>query len=188
MYTVAAFPPTTSPYSRPSPTARTRCRQAIRSVASLTTSLSPTQVTSLGPIFAFILWVAARSLVILWTSGHEATYGSQPPRDLDSLLDALRRSAESWPCAQRHVDIVQLILDTKNSPGGPTGLDVFSDTRNTAYGLQSRLGALAGLRSVVEALPRLDDFLAGDFLEGLDTHGGHFGLGGFEPEFGGDWL
>lgn len=188
MYTVAAFPSTTSPYFRPSSSARTRCRQAIRSVAGLVASLERHQIPQLGPMFAFIVWVAARSLVIIWTSGHEATYGSAPPGDLDALLGALRRSAERWPCAQRHVEMIQLILDTKNNPGGATGLDVFSDTRNTAYGLQSRLGALAGLRTVVDVLPHSDDFLDGAFPEILDLNGSHFGLGGLEPEFGGDWL
>ncbi|KAJ3544871.1 hypothetical protein NM208_g2801 [Fusarium decemcellulare] len=167
MYTVAAFPSTASPYLRPSSSARGRCRQAVRSVACLAASLEPLQVTQLGPMFAFIVWVAARSLVIIWTSGYETTYGSMPPSDLDSLLAALRHSA--------------------NNPGGPTGLDIFNDTRRTAYGLQSRLGTLAGLRGAVDMFSNSDDFLDG-FAELIDLPASQPGFGSFEPGLDGDWL
>ncbi|KAM0258907.1 hypothetical protein ACHAQJ_003563 [Trichoderma viride] len=143
MYTVAAFPSTSSPYLRPSPSARARCRQAVRDIASLASSVQPHELDQLGPMFAFVIWVAARSLIILWTTGYENTYGTMPT-DLEPLLGSLRQLSLSWPCSQRYVNLIQLILDTKNNPGGPTGLEIFNDTKRTAYGLQNRLGTLAG--------------------------------------------
>jgi hypothetical protein len=66
------------------------------------------------------------------------------PTDLEPLLSSLRQLSTSWPCSQRYASLIQLILDTKNNPGGPTGLEIFNDTKRTAYGLQNRLGTLAG--------------------------------------------
>ncbi|KAL1896322.1 hypothetical protein Sste5346_004706 [Sporothrix stenoceras] len=154
MYTVASFPATASPYMRPSTSARAQLRQAVDQVAGLATGLQPEQVGQLGPLFAFVIWVAARSLIILWTTGNTAEGGVTdntttpftPPTHLTTLLAVLHQSAHYWPCAQCYVDILQLILDTKNNPGGPTGLAIFNDTRRTAYGLRRRLGSLASLR------------------------------------------
>ena len=179
MYTVAAFPSTTSPYLRPSSSARARCRQAVRDVASLTNSLQSHELNHLGPMFAFVIWVAARSLIILWITGYEDTYGTVPA-DLEPLLGGLRQLSMQWPCAQRYTDLIQLILDTKNNPGGPTGLDIFNDTRRTAYGLQSSLGTLARHQVI--------DF---DFLDLPILEGGDFNMswpGAFGPEFDGEWL
>ncbi|KAL6812035.1 fungal-specific transcription factor domain-containing protein [Trichoderma sp. SZMC 28015] len=153
MYTVAAFPSTSSPYLRPSPSARARCRQAVRDIASLASSVPLQKLEQLGPLFAFVVWVAARSLIILWTTGHENTYGSMPT-DLEPLLSSLRQLSIPWPCSQRYINLIQLILDTKNNPGGPTGLEIFNDTRRTAYGLQNRLSTLAD--------PQVPEF---DFLD-----------------------
>lgn len=135
-------------------------------------------------MFAFVIWVAARSLIILWTTGYENTYGSMPS-DLESLLHALRQMAIWWPCAQRHVDLIQLIIDTKNSPGGPTGLEIFNDTRRTAYGLQNLLGTLAGRRAK-EKYPRLFDFLDMPILDGGDLTSSW--LTNFGSEIDGEWL
>lgn len=181
MYTVASSPSTKSPYLRPSPSAPARCRQAIRDVASLTTCVPIHELNKLGPIFAFVVWVAARSLVILWTKGYENTYGSMPA-DLEPLLNALRQLSIWWPCAQRYNDIIQLILDTKNNPGGPTGLDIFSDTRRTVYGLQSRLGNLAG-RRVAEVYSHSLDFLDMDLDEFTSPY-----IGAFGPDLDAEWL
>lgn len=175
MYTVAMLPSTSSPYLRPSASARGHCRKAIRHVASLTQSVQAHEVSPLGPMFAFSVWVAARSLIILWTTGYETTNGEMPA-DLEALLCALHRSAVHWSCAQRYVDIIQLILDTRNDPGGPTGLDIFNDTRRTSYGLQNSLGTLAGFRAM-QAFTELDDFLDAPFLEAE-----------YRADFDGEWL
>jgi hypothetical protein len=180
MYTVAASPSTNSPYLQPSSSAPARCRQAIRDVASLASPLQPYQLNQLGPVFAFVIWVAARGLVILWTKGYETTYSSVPT-DLEPLMNALRQLAIRWPCAQRYIDIIQVILDSKNYPGGPTGLDIFNDTGRTVYALQNRLGTLAGHRTTeMHSYP----------LDFLDVSINEFnspwvGLG---SEMGSEWL
>ena len=181
MYTVAAFPSTTSPYLRPSPSARVLCRRAVGEVAALVSSLHTTDLDRLGPMFAFTVWATARSLVILWTTGYETTgYGATTPADLDPLLNCLRHMASTWPSAQRYADLIQLILDTKDNPGGPTGLEIFNDTRRTAYGLQHRLGTLAGCH-----VPDFD-FLDIPLLDAADL-GAPWGLSfGLEGES--DWL
>lgn len=181
MYTVAASPSTKSLYLRPSSSAPARCRQAVRDVAALTISLQPHELDQLGPIFAFVVWVAARSLVILWTKGYESAYGSMPA-DLEPLLGALRQLSIRWPCAQRYNEIIQLILDTQNSPGGPTSLEIFSDTRRTVYGLQNRLGTLAGHR-ITEMYSHSLDFLNMD-LDDLNFPW----TGNFGPEMDSEWL
>lgn len=184
MYTVAAFPATTSAYLKPSSSARGRCRQAVRSVATLASSVQQTDFQRLGPMFAFTVWVAARSLVILWTTGYENTYGAIPP-DLDALLMTLRQMSVWWKCAQRYVDMIQLILNTRNDPGGPTGLQIFNDTRRTAYGLQQSLGSLTG-HQAMNANPHSFDFLD---MPILDTDGfSPSMLMGFGAGVDGEWL
>ncbi|RFU28718.1 hypothetical protein B7463_g7621, partial [Scytalidium lignicola] len=181
MYTVAASPSTKSLYLRPSSSAPARCRQAVRDVAYLTICLQPHELDQLGPTFAFVVWVAARSLVILWTKGYESTYGSIPA-DLEPLLSALRQLSLRWPCAQRYNDIIQLILDTKNNPGGPTGLEIFNDTRRTVYGLQNHLGLLAGHR-IPEMYSHSLDFLDMDLDDLTSPWTGTFG-----SEMDSEWL
>ncbi|KAK5039178.1 hypothetical protein LTR13_003434 [Exophiala sideris] len=184
MYTVAAFPSTTSNYLRPSSSARGRCRQSIRAVVSLARSLQPQELDQLNPMFAFVVWVAARSLIILWTTGYETTYESVPA-DLEPLLNILRQMAIRWPCAQRYTDIIQLILDTKNNPDGPTGMDIFNDTRRTSYGLQSLLGTLIPPRTQ-EAFPNSFDFLDMALPDFSDFNTSRLDFFGAEND--GDWL
>jgi hypothetical protein len=184
MYTVAAFPSTTSNYLRPSSSARSRCRQSIKVVVALASSLQPQELDRLNPMFAFVVWVASRSLIILWTTGYETNHESTPA-DLEPLLHVLRQMAARWPCAQRYADIIQLILDTKNNPEGPTGIDVFNDTRRTSYGLQSLLGTLIVSRTQ-EAFHNAFDFL--DLTLPDQTDFGTSRMGIFGPEHDGDWL
>jgi hypothetical protein len=135
-------------------------------------------------MFAFVVWVAARSLIILWTTGYENTYGSMPA-DLEPLLSSLRQQAIRWPSAQRYDDLIKLILETKNSPGGPTGLEIFNDTRQTSYGLQNRLGKLA-VHRVVELYPQSLDFLDMPLLDAAEFAAP--GIGMFASANDGEWL
>ncbi|CAK7205976.1 hypothetical protein SEUCBS139899_008759 [Sporothrix eucalyptigena] len=209
IYMVAAFFTTTSPHMRPSPAARVQLRQTVGTVAGLASGLTAEQVGQLGPMFAFILWVAARCLIIMWTTGHTETTSSATaaPADLTSLLAALHQSALVWPCAACYAEIIQLILDTKNNPGGPTGLDIFNDTRRTVYGLRSRLGTLARHRFAFstrdnnrdnrELFTSTDDFFDGVFAGLIDMPpaamtpqqmGFGFGFVNPSPDFDRDWL
>jgi hypothetical protein len=141
----------------------------------------------MNPMFAFVAWVASRSLIILWTTGYETGYDSIPP-DLEPLLNVLRHMAVRWPCAQRYADIIQLILDTKNNPDGPTGIEIFNDTRRTSYGLQSVLSALIGSRAQDTFLESLDflDLTMPDFGDFGTARTGSAMFGNELND--GDWL
>lgn len=191
MHTIAAFPSTTSPYFRPYPSSCGRCRQSIMSVESLATRLEAHELEQMGPIFAFIVWCAARSLIILWTAGYENTYGSTPA-GLISLLGVLRQISTWWQCARRYADTIQFILDTKNKPDGTAGLKIFNDTRRTVYGLHNRLGTLVAAHNAAIELGSLCDFLdvpvpeEGGFSIFPLTIGNE--LGALDAEFDGEWM
>lgn len=159
IYTIASFPPARTPELVPSGSAKRHCREAVRRVIALVSPLNPQNLQKLGPEFAFVLWVAARSLVILWTSGYESPQQSVPA-ELDLLLSTLRQMSTYWPCAGRYVEILQLAMDSRNVPGGNTILQIFNDTRRTSYGLLHRLGPHVGV-----ADPNMSDFLDMAFLE-----------------------
>ena len=161
MHSIAAFPSTTSPHFRASPSAPGRCRQAVRSITTLCSDLTDSELDRLGPTFVFIVWVASRNLIILWTAGHETGYGSIPS-DLVTLLAVLRKTSTRWDCARSYAELIQFILDTKDRSSGAPGLSVFVDTKRTAYGIQNLLGSLAAENST----PRLDPLF--DWL-GLST-------------------
>lgn len=163
MYTVAAFPSTTSPHVRASSSARLRCREAVAEVANLARGLQPSQLDHLGPHFAFVLWVSARSLIIIWTTGFDTNMDSTT-RDLGALLSGLLRLSERWPSAGRYHDLIKLIQDTKDGPDRAAGLDIFNDTRRTAHGLEKALGELSRRRNA-EVLPSSLDFLDMPFLD-----------------------
>ncbi|KAJ5611885.1 hypothetical protein N7528_008990 [Penicillium herquei] len=185
LYTVAAFPSTTSPYLKSSTAARSSCRQIIGDLASLATSVPSHALDQLGPMFAFALWIASRSLLILWTTGYEKSYGPMPA-DLGILLSSLQRLALRWPCAQRYSDLIQLILDTKDTANGPSILDIFNDTKRTAHGLQERLAPIS-LNMFTDLNLTSFDFLEGS---GFDT-GDPFTPLNMVPlgiELGDDWL
>jgi|SRR5688572_5908552 hypothetical protein len=185
MYVVAAFPSTASPYLRPLSSSHYRCRQAVHSIASLAASLEPGQIHRLGPTFGFAVWLAARGLIILWTMGYETTYSSTP-KDLEPLLHALKESAIYWPWAQRHSDVIQLILDTKDSPSGPVGLELFNDTRRTSYTLQKRLAKLSSKTGTL--FPISDGLLDLGFSDLNSLSISQCGFGGISSEFGQEWM
>lgn len=186
MYTVAAFPQPRYAEMLPSDSAKTQCRNAVRRVATLCSPLSSTQLRSLGPVFAFIVWVAARSLMILWTTGHEGNLQTKPP-DLESLLNVLRQMAPTWPCAGRYVNIIEIVLDSWQSEGGGRNLQIFNDTRRTSYGLLLHLGQSVEFQN----LPNMDlsEFFDIGFLE--EGNPASFAAPFAEPfdvGFTSDWL
>ena len=136
-------------------------------------------------MFAFVIWVASRSLLILWTTGYEKSYESVPA-ELETFIATLRSLAVRWPCAQRYSDIIQLVLDNKNNAGGAPILDIFNDTRRTAYGLQDRLGPMSS-HLFTEYLPPSFDFLDVSGLN-VDTIAGPWNVGDFPCELNDEWL
>jgi hypothetical protein len=139
-------------------------------MTSLTRPLQANDLGRLGPVFAFVLWVAARSLVIMWATGSTNVHAPSDD-DMKTLMSALQLSALRWPCAKRFFDLLQLALDNEGSPGGPQNLDIFIDTRRTAYGLEKRLGGLAS-RQLPDLFAQPWDFLDLPFPEdgNLATH------------------
>lgn len=135
-------------------------------------------------MFAFIVWVAARSLTLLWTTGCEDNTGPMPI-DLESLLSTLQQLVIYWPSAQRYSDLIELILDAKNGGNSNEGLAIFNDTGHTSYGLQIRLGKLVA-RRVLETLSQTHDFLEIPILEAGGFTSPGMGFFGLQEE--GEWL
>jgi hypothetical protein len=162
MYTVAAFPQPRYAEMLPSDSAKSHCRAAVRRVSLLAGGLTPSQLNSSGPMLAFIAWVAARSLIILWTTGHEGSKQTRPP-DLEVLLNVLQQMAPIWPCAGRYVEIIQVALESWQTAGDGSHLQIFNDTRRTSYGLLLHLGQSTKSHS----LPDMDlsEFFDMGFLE-----------------------
>ena len=182
MYTVAAFPQPRYVNMLPSESAKARCREAVRNIAALCQPLAVSETNSLGPMFAFIVWVAARSLVILWTTGHEGAYETKPA-DLELLMNVLHQMTPIWPGAGHYLDIIQHTLDSWQTTGGSTVLQIFNDTRRTSYGLMLQLGQSARARKLADL--DLNEFFDMGFLEegnpGKSTDAYGFG-------FTSDWL
>jgi hypothetical protein len=182
MYTVAAFPQPRYADMLPSDSAKRHCRNAARRVASLCSPLTAAHLNSLGPVFAFIAWVAARSLIILWTTGYEGSQQTMPA-DLEMLLNVMRQMTPTWPCAGRYVDIIQVVLDSWQVDGNNSTLQIFNDTRRTSYGLLLRLGPAA--KSQILPDMGLSEFFDVGFLE--EGNPAPF-AGTFDFGYTSDWL
>lgn len=79
------------------------------------------------------------------------------PDDLESLTSALRTMSTTWPCAGQYLEILKLIIDTREDINGDEYLRTFSDTRRTSYGLQALLGPSA-LRRQADGMEMFEFF------------------------------
>jgi hypothetical protein len=99
-----------------------------------------------------------------------------------------------WQCAQQYVDTIQFVLDTKNKPNGPAGLDIFNDTKRTAFGVRQRLGNLIAAHKDTHQLGPLFEFLGMPMLEDggfsgfQPTMGDDFGFGSLMPDVDSEWM
>jgi hypothetical protein len=187
MYTVAAFPSTKSPHLTASTFARHRCREASSSLARLAGTLQSDQLERLGPLFAFTLWVASRSLVIMRSTGLETAVG-HIGNDLDTFMNALEQLSLRWPCARRYHDLVKMMSDAEGSVddiGSSASPEVndFIDTRKTTYGLEMRLSMLKQ-RQILEAANQPFDFLDMPF----DLANDGWMNTSLDFDTGGEWL
>ncbi|CAG9991118.1 unnamed protein product [Clonostachys byssicola] len=139
LQSVAAFPPKTYSHFSASSLAPSRCEREIQSMCRLCESLQPSQYSSLGPLLVFAVWVAARNMVTLWTSGWEERTSAVPP-ELTTLRETLCTLAEYWPCAQRFTAMIDLAVDAANQANELSTLAIFNDVSKTAFGLQNVLG------------------------------------------------
>jgi hypothetical protein len=87
---------------------------------------------------------------------------------IEPLLHGLKHLGRLWPCAARYSELIQLVLDSQDSPGGPSYLQIFNDTKRTAYGLEKCLGTMARRRST-DIQPNPLDFLDIPFLDAGDS-------------------
>lgn len=158
MHSIVAFPPSEFRSLGSSSVAAARCRQAVESLTAIFQPLSDLQLDKLGPICAFLVWIASRNLIILWTASRETAQDTLPA-DLSTLLNVLRQMSKRWQSAQRFADLIQLVIDTMWSDEGSCRLKIFNDTRRTAHGLYSILGQLATKNRIT----RLDQIL--DWLD-----------------------
>jgi hypothetical protein len=148
MHSIAAFPPLTSTHFMGSSTAARRCQQAVEKMVALFNRLNDETLDQLGPICSFLVWIASRNRIILWTNAEQISLSPVVPQELHDLIDVLRRMATRWESAQRYADLVQLILDTRSCTGAEARLRIFNDTRRTAYGIDKLLGQLATENSI----------------------------------------
>lgn len=139
MQSVAGFPPRTSPHFTPSPLAPGRCYEAVRGTSALCESLKPHELEGLGPLFIFSVWVAARNMIGLWTTGWEEQLPAIPA-ELATLRNVLRKMSQHWLCAQHYSDMIDLVVDSSDRVNEESVLAVFNDVSKTAYGLHNVLG------------------------------------------------
>jgi hypothetical protein len=153
LHSSAAYPTTRSPIFTPSYSASQRCLSAVENIVSLlgylkTTSLLPT----LGPPFAFSLWVAARVLLV-----HGSTISQNVNPSIHSLVATLRSMGQHWRVAERYAALLTRVLDeyeasqqqqqplatsaSSTSSGGerrasmPSTVRILADMRRCAYDL-----------------------------------------------------
>lgn len=182
IFTVAAFPNSRSSELISSSSARRHCREAVSRLVEILRHLTTDEILKLGSNIAFITWVGARSLIMLWITGYEGPT-QVPPVELDVLTNTLQQLSILWPCASRYLEILNYIVGTKTDSAHSNARDIFIDTRRTSYSLLRNLGPLARTRSPNE--PDLSEFLDMSFLAEGD-YSGNFNATDFD--FSVDWL
>ena len=140
MQSVAAFPPRICHYFTPSPNAPGRCHEAVNEISALCRSIAPHNIPKLGPLFVFGVWVAARSMTALWTTGWEERSPTAPP-ELTVLRNILREMSRYWQCAQNYSSMIDFAVDSDDGANEQeqSVLAVFNDVSKTAYGLHNVL-------------------------------------------------
>lgn len=150
MHSMVAFPPKSRSLNTVSPLAPGRCHQAIQSIKQICEKLGPGDFPKMGPLFVFAVWVASRSMIILWTLELEEEALAAPP-ELSTLRNTLRSLAIYWPCAENLSAIIDFVLEESDRPGDHAVLSVFNDVSRTAYGLRNALGEEATRSRAMQA-------------------------------------
>ena len=98
-------------------------------------------LSTLGPPFAFSLWVAARLLLV-----HGSTIDHHVSSTIHPLVATLREMGSIWNVASRYATLLQRVLDeyheSEHAPADPNGqrvtpstVRILADMRRTAYDL-----------------------------------------------------
>lgn len=142
LHSSAAYPTTRSPIFTPSYSASQRCLSAVESILSLITYLKSTSLLStLGPPFAFTIWVAARVLLV-----HGSTISQNVNPSIHTLVQTLRTVGQHWRVAERYAALLTRVLDeyetSQRAPlteqgerPTPSTVRILADMRRCAFDL-----------------------------------------------------
>ncbi|KAK3388496.1 fungal-specific transcription factor domain-containing protein [Sordaria brevicollis] len=138
LHSSAAYPTVRSPIFAPSFLASQTCRDAVNNILALGKFVVEYNfLSTLGPPFAFTLWVAARVLLV---------HGSTVERrlnypDIQFFVDTLRKMGEYWPVATRYSNLLTRVLDeykasvSEGDEVTPSSMRILADMRRTAFDL-----------------------------------------------------
>ncbi|KAG8624594.1 hypothetical protein KVT40_007661 [Elsinoe batatas] len=142
LHSSAAYPTTRSPIFTPSYSASQRCHNAVEDICALNKFVrSNNLLNTLGPPFAFSLWVAARLLLV-----HGSIIDHRVNPNIHPLVDTLREMGAYQKVAERYAVLLTRVLDEyheSEQSGGdlngervtPSTVKILADMRRTAYDL-----------------------------------------------------
>ncbi|KAJ4385132.1 hypothetical protein N0V85_008214 [Neurospora sp. IMI 360204] len=137
LHSSAAYPTVRSPIFSPSYMASQTCRDAVNNILALGRFVVENNLLStLGPPFAFTLWVAARVLLVHGSTGER----SLNP-EIKFFVDTLREMGKYWPVATRYSNLLTRVLDeykasvSEGDEVTPSSVRILADMRRTAFDL-----------------------------------------------------
>ena len=137
LHSSAAYPTVRSPIFSPSYMASQTCRDAVNNILALGKFVVEYNLLStLGPPFAFTLWVAARVLLV-----HGSTVERSLNPEITFFVDTLRAMGEYWPVATRYSNLLTRVLDeykasvSEGDEVTPSSVRILADMRRTAFDL-----------------------------------------------------
>ncbi|KAK3952376.1 fungal-specific transcription factor domain-containing protein [Pseudoneurospora amorphoporcata] len=198
LHSSAAYPTVRSPIFSPSYMASQTCRDAVNNILALGKFVVEYNLLStLGPPFAFTLWVAARVLLV-----HGSTVERSLNPEIKFFVDTLREMGEYWHVATRYSSLLTRVLDeykasvSEGDEVTPSSVRILADMRRTAFDLdllisrQPRHGsrqhgalATAGGSSMMSAaamVPAINNNANGHFSMGAGEGAGGGGVNDLE--------
>lgn len=137
LHSSAAYPTVRSPIFAPSFLASQTCRDAVNNILALGKFVVEYNfLSTLGPPFAFTLWVASRVLLV-----HGSTVERRLNPDIKFFVDTLRKMGEYWPVATRYSNLLTRVLDeykasvNEGDEVTPSSVRILADMRRTAFDL-----------------------------------------------------
>jgi Fungal specific transcription factor domain len=124
LHASAAYPTFRSTFFKPSYNAIQRCIRAAKSVEDLSRWVAGTsRLDTLGPPFAFSLWVAARVLLV-----HASTAEPNTSPDIGVFVSILSQMGRRWRVAERYGEILNRVVQEYQQ----SRLSLGSDENSTA--------------------------------------------------------
>ncbi|KAL0465066.1 fungal-specific transcription factor domain-containing protein [Neurospora intermedia] len=184
LHSSAAYPTVRSPIFSPSYMASQTCRDTVNNILALGKFVVEYNfLSTLGPPFAFTLWVAARVLLV-----HGSTVERSLNPDIQFFVDTLREMGKYWPVATRYSNLLTRVLDeykasvSEGDEVTPSSVRILADMRRTAFDLDLLIsrqprhgsrqhGALTGTAAGNSVMS------AGVMMPVTNNSNGHFGMG-----------